>query len=40
MGVETSVSKYVAECQRVIEKSGLKYKVSTASHCAVTGELN
>lgn len=28
MGVEVSVSKYIAECQRVLEKSGLKYEAS------------
>lgn len=27
MGVEVSVSKYIAECQRVLEKSGLKYEL-------------
>lgn len=25
---ETSVGKYIAECQRVLEKSGLQYEVS------------
>ena len=27
MGVEVSVSKYIAECQRVLEQSGLKYEL-------------
>ncbi|GAA5989375.1 hypothetical protein JCM10908_001282 [Rhodotorula pacifica] len=27
MGVEVSVSKYIAECQRVLEKSGMKYEL-------------
>lgn len=27
MGVETGVSKYIAEAQKVLEKSGLKYKL-------------
>ncbi|KAF8929978.1 hypothetical protein BGZ52_001578, partial [Haplosporangium bisporale] len=27
MGVTSSVSQYIAECQRVIEKSGLKYSM-------------
>ncbi|BGP38018.1 UPF0045 protein M15 [Rhodotorula kratochvilovae] len=27
MGVETGVSKYIAECQRVLDKSGLKYEL-------------
>lgn len=27
MGVETSVTKYIAECQRVLEKTGLTYQL-------------
>ncbi|KAH8923504.1 hypothetical protein BT69DRAFT_156024 [Atractiella rhizophila] len=27
MGTETSVGKYIAECQRVLEKTGLKYEL-------------
>ena len=27
MGVGVSVSKYVAECQKILEKSGLNYKM-------------
>ncbi|KAG0666581.1 hypothetical protein C6P46_004247 [Rhodotorula mucilaginosa] len=39
MGVEVSVSKYIAECQRVLEKSGLKYEASLISSGRAFGGL-
>lgn len=38
MGVEVSVSKYIAECQRVLEKSGLKYEASLVSLAPTVSE--
>ena len=36
MGLETpSVGPQIAECQKVLEKSGLEYKVCQAEECLV-----